>query len=154
MGRALPVRRLARLTTGIDFYALARGDALPAFPVTFDATDARAYLEATGEPLERWTEAAPPLAPGAFALAALMERVPLPEGVLHAGQEFEFLRAVSPGEPLEAELRVAQRSERGGAVLVAFDLELHLAAGGDPVLRGRSTVVAPAPDAAPAEPPA
>ena len=142
------------MTACIDFYALARGDALPAFPVAFDAADVRAYLEATGEPPGRWTEAAPPLAPGAFALAALLERVPLPEGGLHTGQEFEFLRPVLPGEPLEAELRVSQRSERGGAVLLAFDLELRLAAGGDPVLRGRSRVVAPAPDATPSGPPA
>jgi acyl dehydratase len=139
------------VTADLDFYALAKGDALPPFAVTFDAADVRAYLEATGEAPERWTEAAPPLAPGAYALAALMERMPLPDGALHAGQEFEFLRTVAPGEALEAELRVAQRSERRGAVLIAFDLELRLASGGATVLRGRSTVVAPAREPQPAE---
>ena len=133
---------------GLDFRSLAKGDALPPFPVAFGEDDMRAYLDATGEPPERWAEAgaAPPLAAGAFAIAALLERVALPDGALHAGQEFEFLRAVAPGEPLEAEVRVAQRSERRGALLLALDIELR-GAGGETVLRGRSTVAAPpAPD--------
>jgi len=115
--------------------------------VVLDDADVRAYLAATGEPPEHWTEAAPPLAVGALVLAALTERMPLPEGTVHISQEFEFLRAVAPGEPLEAQLRVAQRSERGGAVVLALDLELHAAAGAA-VLRGRATVVAPTPTAA------
>ncbi len=152
MGRTLPVRRLTRLTTElIDFYALARGEALPVIPVVFDAADVRAYLDATGEPHEHWTEAAPPLAVGALVLAALVDLMPLPEGTVHIGQEFQFLRAVTPGEPLEARLRVAQRSERGGAVVLALDLELYTG-GGEAVLRGRATVVAPARVATPSEP--
>lgn len=131
--------------TGLDFRSLAKGDALPPFPVVFGDADVRAYLDATGEPPERWDgAAAPPLAAGAFAIAALLERVALPDGALHAGQEFGFLRAVRPGEPLEAEVRVAQRSERGGALLLALDIELR-GAGGEAVLRGRSTVAAPPP---------
>ena len=90
----------------------------------------------------------PPLALGAWALGALMEHLPLPPGALHAGQEFEFLRAVAPGEPLEASVRVAQRSERRGTLLLALDLELRAAGGGAPVLRGRSTVAAPAAESA------
>ncbi|MDA1061646.1 MAG: hypothetical protein O2895_01850 [Chloroflexi bacterium] len=127
----------------LDFFALTRGDALLAIPVLLDAADTRAYLTATGEPLERWTEAAPPLAIGALVLAALTERIPLPEGTVHIGQEFEFLRTVTPGEPLQVDLRIGQRSDRSGAVVIAFDLALHTAAG-DAVLRGRATVVAPA----------
>lgn len=128
----------------LDFHRLARGDELPAFALSVSAEEARAYLEATGEPAEHWPDAVPPLAPGAFALAALMERLPLPPGALHTGQEFEFLRAVRPSEPLEAQIRVAQASERRGNRIVAFEFELRAAEGaGAPVLRGRSTVVAP-----------
>ena len=160
MGRAIPVRRLTSLTTEpVDFFAIARGYSLPAIAVVLDDADMRAYLAATGEPPEHWTEAAPPLAVGALVLAALTEHMPLPEGTVHIGQEFEFLRAVAPGEPLQAQLRVAQRSERGGAVVLALDIELHAAAG-ETVLRGRTTVVAPSPSAAveagaaPSDPPA
>lgn len=135
------------MTAEPDFHALARGDefVLPSF--SFDASDVRAYLDATGEPAERWDGVVPPLAAGALALGALMERVPLPGGALHAGQEFEFLRAIAPGESLETLVRVAQRSERRGTFLLALEIELR-GADGETVLRGRSTVAAPAEEAA------
>ena len=127
----------------LDFHSLARGDALPPIALSVSADEARAYLDATGEAAERWTDAVPPLAQGAFILGALMEQMALPAGALHTGQEFAFLRAVAPGEPLEARIEVAQHSERRGSLIVAFDLELR-GADGEPVLRGRSTVIAPA----------
>ncbi len=126
----------------LDFYDLARGDKLRPFSLRVSAEDVRAYLEATGEPAEPWTDAVPPLVPGAFVIAGLMEQLPLPPGALHTGQEFEFLRTIAPDEPLEARLRVAQCSERRGRVIGVLELELR--AGDVPVLRGRSTVVAAA----------
>lgn len=129
----------------IDFHSLRRGDALPAlsFAVTLD--EVRAYLAATGEGAEHWTAAVPPLALGALTLAGLMEEMPLPPGALHAGQEFEFLAAVAPGDRIEAQLTVAQQSERQGANIVVFASELH--SGARAVLRGRTTVMAPLPGA-------
>ena len=127
----------------LDFHSLARGDALPPIALSVSAEEAAAYLDATGEPVERWADAVPPLAQGALLLGALMEQLALPPGALHTGQEFAFLRAVAPGEPLEGRIAVAQHSERRGSVIAAFDLELR-DADGEPVLRGRSTVIAPA----------
>ena len=135
------------MTIELDFRGLARGDEFVIPSITFDASDVRAYLDATGEPAERWEGVVPPLAIGAWALGALMEHVPLPGGALHAGQEFEFLRALTPGEALEASVTVAQRSERRGTVLLALAIELRAVADGDVVLRGRSTVAAPAGEA-------
>lgn len=135
------------MTIELDFHGLARGDEFMIPSITFDASDVRAYLDATGEPTERWDGVAPPLAVGAWALGALMEHIPLPGGALHAGQEFEFLRALTPGEPLEASVTVAQRSERRGTVLLALAIELRNAGDGEVVLRGRSTVAAPAEEA-------
>jgi hypothetical protein len=88
----------------------------------------------------------PPLALGALTLAGLMEEMPLPPGALHAGQEFEFLGAVVHGEAVEAQLSVAQQSERQGANIVVFASELRC--GERVVLRGRTTVMAPLPGAA------
>ena len=133
------------MTAALDFYGLALGDEFT-LDVRFDAADVAAYLDATGEPAERWDGVAPPLGVGAYVLAALLERMPLPNGTLHTGQEFEFLRAVTPGEALEARLRVAQRGERRGALLVALEYELFDESD-EVVLRGRSTVAAPAPTA-------
>lgn len=127
----------------IDFHALRRGDRLP--PIAFVVTreEVRAYLAATGESVEAWRTGVPPLALGAYVLAGLMEEMPLPPGALHAGQEFEFLSPVTQGEPLEAELTVAQQSERQGSNIVVFASELR--AGERAVLRGRTTVMAPVP---------
>ena len=127
--------------TALDFFALRRGDELP--PMRFEVSEeaARAYLDATGEPAEHWEGRVPPLALGAVCLGELMERLPLPAGAVHTGQEFEFRGVVPAGRPVEASVRVAQRSELRGAVIVALDLELRCE--GEPVVRGRATVMAP-----------
>ncbi|MFN8584014.1 MAG: MaoC family dehydratase [Dehalococcoidia bacterium] len=125
----------------IDFHALRRGDRLPPIAFTVTLEDVRAYLAATGEAAGTWSAHVPPLALGAYILAGLMEVMPLPPGALHAGQEFEFLDTVAQGEPLEAELTVAQQSERQGSDIVVFASELK--AGERVVLRGRTTVMAP-----------
>lgn len=130
----------------IDFHSLRRGDALPALSFAVTRGDVRAYLAATGEGAEHWAAVVPPLALGALTLAGLMEEMPLPSGALHAGQEFEFLSPVTPGEPIEARLTVAQQSERQGANIVVFASELLC--GARTVLRGRTTVMAPLPGTA------
>ena len=135
------------MTIELDFHSLARGDEFALPPISFDAADVRAYLDATGEPAERWADTVPPLAAGALLLGQLMEHVPLPWGALHAGQEFEFLRAIAPGEALEGTVNVAQRSVRRGTLLLALTVELQTT-DGEVVLRGRSTVAAPAEEAA------
>ncbi len=135
------------MTIELDFGGLARGDEFPLPPISYDAADVRAYLDATGEPAERWASVVPPLAAGAWVLGQFMEHVGLPWGALHVRQEFDFLHAITPGELVEASVSVAQRSERRGTLLLTLDIELRTAPGGDIVLRGRSTVAAPAPEA-------
>ncbi len=125
----------------IDFHALRRGDRLPAIAFTVTSADVGAYLDATGEDAHTWSVHVPPLALGAYILAGLMEEMPLPPGALHAGQEFEFLDLVAQGEPLEADLTVAQQSMRQGSNIVVFASELR--ARGRSVLRGRTSVMAP-----------
>lgn len=128
-------------STPIDFHALRRGDALPPVRFAVSTEEARAYLAATGEAPETWTETVPPLALGALTLAGLMEAMPLPPGALHGGQEFEFLGAVAHRETVEAQLTVAQQSERQGTNIVVFASELRC--GERLVQRGRATVMAP-----------
>ena len=135
------------MTIELDFAGFALGDEFPLPPISYDAADVRAYLDATGEAAERWTSVVPPLAAGAWVLGQFMEHVGLPEGALHVRQEFEFLRAITPGELVEASVSVAQRSERRGTLLLTLDIVLRTAPGGDIVLHGRSTVAAPAPEA-------
>jgi hypothetical protein len=128
-----------------DFYDLTRGDTLSPIPLRVRPGEASAYLNATGESREHWADTIPPLIPGVFVLAVMMEQISLPPGALHTGQEFEFLRATQPDEPLEVQIRVAQHSERQGNVILTLTFELHPPGSpADQVLRGRSTVIAPA----------
>lgn len=135
----------------IDFFEIELGDVLPEFPVRVGVDDLRDYLAATGEseaPSARlWVETVPPLALGAFVLAALMEQLPPPFGAVHAGQEFEFHRAVAPGEELAARVTVDRRAERRGSLFTAFGIELR--AGEELVAEGRTTLVNPVAAGAP-----
>jgi hypothetical protein len=128
----------------IDFTTLERGDALPPFDISLDSDEVAAYLDATGEDPERWRDSVPPLALGAFTLAGLMERVVVPDGVVHTGQEFTFDATVAHGETVEAALTVAARSERRGAVMTVVASELR--ARGQIVGSGRMTVLVPPPE--------
>lgn len=125
----------------IDFATLDRGDALPPFEITLGADEVAAYLQATGEEPSHWADVVPPLALGAFTLAGLMERVAVPAGVVHTGQEFTFDRAVAIGRPVAVSLTVAARSERRGAVMTVVASELRV--GAAVVGSGRMTVLVP-----------
>lgn len=83
----------------------------------------------------------PPLALGALALAALMEEMPLPPGVFHSAQEFDFHEAVPFESTLDVLIAVERRAERAGAVYTTVGLELRLE--DRLVCRGHATVVLP-----------
>lgn len=132
-----------------EFHALRRGDVLAPFYLRVTPEQALAYLASTGEAPEAWGDIVPPLALGALTLGGLMEAIPLPPGAVHGGQEFEFVGLVRHDEEIEAQLSIAQQSERHGANIVVFASELRC--GGNVVVRGRSTVTAPVPATASAE---
>jgi hypothetical protein len=118
---------------------LSRGDQLNVFEVCLTTADVVAYLAATGEQNAAWDVSTPPLAIGALALGGLMERVGIPEGLLHTGQEFDFLRPVPHGEPVEVRITVSAASVRRGALMIVFELELHST--GELVGTGRTNII-------------
>jgi hypothetical protein len=107
--------------------SLERGDELERFNVCLTSEDVVAYLMATGESPANWSTATPPLVIGALALGGLMERTGIPEGLLHTGQEFEFLHPVAHGESVEVRISVASVSVRRRALVIVFEIELHTA---------------------------
>lgn len=117
------------------------GDVLPAITLTITREDALRYLAATGEDDAHWPGIVPPLALGALALAALMDEMPLPAGVFHSAQEFDFLEAVPFESTLDLLIAVERRAERAGAVYTTVGLELRLE--DELVCRGHATVVLP-----------
>jgi len=118
-----------------------RGHEFPA--ARFAADDARitAYLRAVGDS-GSYEGRVPPLAAVALGLGALHEHITLPEGSLHTGQEVEHLAPLRAGEALTLTGRIAQRSERQGFVISVIEFEITAA--GEPAVRARTTILAPA----------
>lgn len=127
----------ARLTFG----RLSRGDVLPTVDLTITPDDVRAYLAATGEPAERWSERVPPIMLSALMLAVLLAQVEIPKGVLHTGHEHEARRPVQIGEPLAVSISVSSHSVRRGALMATFDAEAR--SGDDVVAISRASVLVP-----------
>jgi acyl dehydratase len=117
------------------------GHEFEAISIPLDAERSRAYRDATGDPLPLYDEqaAVPPLAVAAFALGALLERVGLPPGTLHANEYVRAHRPVPAGSTVEAHARVAQRSLRAGRVFIALESEITL--DGAPAVTTRATVL-------------
>jgi acyl dehydratase len=124
--------------------ALPKGYQFPAAIFTLTDEWVAAYTSAVGD--SRSAGFVPAMAVATLAVRALLERASLPPGALHAGQELSFLRPVRVGEELTAGARIVSRGERAGWVLMSLDLEV--AAGGEPVMRGRATLSFPSEAAA------
>ncbi|HEY8173502.1 MAG TPA: hypothetical protein VIH21_10495 [Dehalococcoidia bacterium] len=120
--------------------ALPRGHEFAPQSFTLSTTDARAYLNATGD-TGQYGDTAPPLAAVAMGLAALQEQLSLPHGALHTGQEIEHSALVPLDAPLSLRGRVAQRSERQGYVISVLEFEVE--SDGSTCIRARTTIMAP-----------
>ena len=132
----------ADAVTPVPFESLSKGDALPPFSLVLSAEDVRAYLDATGEEAERWSSFVPPLMLVARMIGGLMERIEIPDRLLHAGQEFEMQRALRIDERVEIRFAVTSLGTRGGAVMASFGIDA-VAEDGAPVATSRASVVVP-----------
>lgn len=121
--------------------AFPRGHEFPEASLALNAVDVRAYLDAVGDRND-YAGVVPPLCAVSLALNALQEHIALPEGSLHTGQEVEHTAVVPMGQPLRLSGRIVQRSERQGFVISVIEFELMAAS--TPLLRARSTIMAPA----------
>lgn len=119
---------------------LPRGHEFAAATFSISDAEVAAYLAATGD-TSAYEGCVPPLAAVALGLRALQERLSLPEGALHTGQEVEHGGAIGCGERLTMTGRVAQRSERQGFVISV--LEFQVAPAGGAGVRARTTIMAP-----------
>lgn len=123
----------------IHFETMTAGDELAVLTFSVSTEQVHAYLDATGEPVERWTEYVPPLAIGALALGELMGRMESLNGVLHTGQQFTFDAPVAHGDEIAARFTVASASRRRGALITAVEIELKC--DGEPVGSGRASLL-------------
>jgi len=112
-------------------------------PFAVDAGAAEAYLNAAGGEASfyRGMGATPPMAVAGRTLGLLIERLSMPPGSVHIGQELDFLDAAKPGERLVCAAKLARESRRGGWRIL--QLEFTVNAEGRRVLGGRTTVMVP-----------
>jgi hypothetical protein len=119
-----------------------RGHEFPSTTFSLSREAVRQYLDAVGDD-SAYGDHVPPLAAVALGLAALQEKVSLPDGSLHTGQEVEHEAAlVGVDQPLTMRARIAQRSERQGMIITVVEFEIG--AGDVTAVRARSTIMAPA----------
>ncbi len=118
-----------------------RGHEFPDAKFSVSAERVAAYLRAIGDE-GAYGGCVPPLAAVALGLGELQERISLPEGSLHTGQEVEHLGLAREGEELTLTARIAQRSERQGFVISVIEFEI--AGGAGTAIRARTTIMAPA----------
>jgi len=118
-----------------------RGHEFPPATFSISAERVSAYLRAVGDE-GAYGVSVPPLAAVALGLGALQERISLPEGSLHTGQEADHIGLARQGEQLTLTARIAQRSERQGFVISVIEFEI--AAGAGTAVRARTTIMAPA----------
>ena len=123
---------------------LQAGHSFETIQFVIDRERTQAYLAATGDQLKLYSEnaAVPPLAVAALALGALLEKVSLPPGTLHANESLRAYEAVPVGTRLQCGARLAQRSARGGWIVSVLESEILVE--GRVAVSTRATVLSPA----------
>ena len=109
-----------------------------------DGGEMRQYLEAVGDSSSIYQEldVVPPMALAARALGALVSKLALPSGTIHASQELSCHRTVRTLEEVSCTARLSRPMTRAGRTLVAVEFTLHDSLG-EPVMSGKSTVLVP-----------
>ena len=121
--------------------AFPRGHEFPHARFTLGADAVAAYLHSVGDEGD-YRGVVPPLAAVALGLSALQAQITLPDGSLHTGQDVEQTGLLREGEELTLTGRIAQRSERQGFVISVIEFEI--CGSGEPAVRARTTIMAPA----------
>jgi hypothetical protein len=123
---------------------LQAGHSFETIKFVIDRERSQAYLAAIGDRLTLYNEneAVSPLAVAALALGALLEKVSLPPGTLHANESLSVHETVPVGTKLQCEARLAQRSARGGWIVSVLESEIRVA--GRVAVSTRATVLSPA----------
>jgi len=103
------------------------------------------YLRAVDSPdeLQIFKEFVPPLAIGAYAMAAIAGHLSLPPGSIHASQEFEFFRLVPIGSIINCQAKVARKLVRNKLCMLTLQLDV-LDQNKEKVQSGKTTVILPA----------
>ena len=124
------------------------GEGFTVGPFHLDAAAVEAYLSSTegDSSFYESLEAVPSMAVVGRTLGALTERLAMPPGSVHIGQDIEFLDTAGVGQELICSTKVARTSNRGGWRVMVLELTVH--AEERTVLTGKTTVMLPLEEAA------
>lgn len=102
------------------------------------------YLEAVADssPIYTQLNAAPPMALAAHVLGALIEKLSLPPGTIHATQELECMSMITLGQEVSCTATLSRPLQRGEWSFVAAQFTV-VGQGGEALLAGKSTVMVP-----------
>lgn len=104
---------------------LSVGDIFSDFDVVLDSNDVDSYLTATGEINSLWQDYVPPLAVGARVLSAIIEEFGDLSGLMHTGQEFNFLSKIFHNEKLNVKVEIGHISKRKSNLIIVFSIEIY-----------------------------
>jgi len=133
------------VSAGSDLSKLTKGFAFPGASFAVTPGELGAYLDAVGDdafPALGPSDGVAPMALAAFALRTLLAGFRFPPGLLHTGEEIEFVRPARVGEPLRCDSTVTQSSDRQGHRFATVEQRVSDAAGA-PLLVARTALVAP-----------
>lgn len=131
------------MTEVIDYYQLTEGYYFPEAGYQLTPELVAAYLDAVEDTVNYADgDRVPPLAVAALAMASLSKFVEMPDGSIHTQQDVSFHGPVRVGDRITCRSWVSHKRERGRFNLMAVDLSVTDAAGGE-VLRGKTSFVLP-----------
>jgi hypothetical protein len=87
----------------------------------------------------------PPLAIAAYGMKILSESEDFPPGVIHASQEFQFVRPAAIGSNLCCKAKVLQNISRNSVIILAVEINIFDEAE-NPVISGKATAFLPIQD--------
>lgn len=97
------------------------------------------YLEAVDSAGDDFV---PPLAIGAYAMAAMAGSLPLPPGSIHASQEFEFFKLLPIGAIINCQAKVARKLTRGRMRMLVLELSVFDQSK-EKIQSGKATIILP-----------
>lgn len=128
----------------ISYEELIPGYEFPPASYELSASLISKYLEAVdcADELKVLGGFVPPLAIGAYAMAAMAGSLSLPPGTIHASQEFEFFKLVPIGATINCQAKVARKLARATMHMLVLELDV-LDQNRERVQLGKATIVLP-----------
>ena len=132
----------------VDYSALEPGQTISKRTYRLDDETVCDYLAAVGDssPLQRKADGrglVPPMALAALSLRGVVQDLDMPGGIIHVGQELEFMGSVTLRSRLNCQATLLQNSVRGDWRFIVVGLNVDDIDGRKSVMAGKTTITLP-----------